>query len=56
MPAVALPQFRADLKRIVKYPPNPPADPPTITDVSAAISLFHEVRDACRLSHHTLSK
>jgi hypothetical protein len=54
MPAVALPQLRSDLKKIVKYP-TAPANPPTFKDVAAAINLSHEVMAARRLCHHTLN-
>ena len=55
MPAVALPQLRSDLKKIVKYS-IPPANPPTFKDVATAINLFNEVAAARRLCHHTLSQ
>jgi len=52
MPAVALPQLRPDLKKIVKYPISP-ANPPTFKDVAAAINLSNEVMAARQRSEAT---
>jgi len=53
-PAIALPQLRPDLKKMVKYP-TVPAIPPTIKDMAGAINLSHEVFAARRLFHYSLN-
>lgn len=46
--AIALPNIRHHLKSIVKYPPTPPANPPSDRDVALAINLSHEIFAARR--------
>lgn len=52
--AIALPQLRTELKKVVAYPPVP-SIPPTIGDVAGGIKLAHEVYSARRESYHSLA-
>ena len=53
--AIARPQLRPELKRLVRYPATAPSIPPSISDVADAIKLTHEMYFARRQSIHSLA-
>ena len=53
-PVITLSVLCQEVRHAVKLPP-PPANPPTVTNVTAGIRLTHEIQAAHRQFYHILT-